>query len=257
MKTTPETALSTQATPWTLILSAQSMEANSVVRRECLERIFGHYRRTIIRFFRMFGFHDQEDREDLAQEFFLRFIEKDLLNRLDRERGSFRAYLKAVARRFVHDVRHREKGRHPLAGTQAFFPASGDAGMEEYPDPDLGAADVFDRQWARDTLELALAHFRHDCEERSLSHWLTVFERHTLPTENDAPRPTLAESAAFLNLTIKQVEAHLTRANACFRDHLRRVIRMTVATDAEVEGEMADLRTILSDGKGAWPSGRK
>lgn len=250
-----ETALSTQETPWTLILSAQDAEAGPAVRRECLERIFGRYRLTVIRYFRQLGFRDYEDRDDLVQEFFLRFIEKDLLGRLDPEKGRFRSYLKAVARRFVHDVRHREKGRHPLAGVTSPLSGPRRAGdpppdMDDYPDAHPGADDAFDRQWARDTLEKALEHFRRDCGERGLVHWLRVFERHTLPLAEGAPRPTLADTAAFLGQTAKQVENHLTRANACFREHVRKVVRMTVATDALAEAEMADLRRVLSGGGG-------
>ena len=228
----------------------QSAEVSPELRRECLERICDQYRLTIIRFFRQLGFRDYEDRDDLAQEFFLRFIEKDLLERLDPNRGRFRAYLKAVARRFAHDVRYREKGRHPLTGVPSLPSVGGmtdDAPLDpdEYPD-DVQAEDSFDRQWARDTLDAALANFRRDCAERGLEHWFTVFERHTLPMPLDAHRSTVAESATFLNLTPKQVENHLTRANACFRDHLHKVIRMTVASDEEAEGEMADLWRVLS-----------
>ena len=99
-------------------------------------------------------------------------------------------------------------------------------------------------------METALINFRHDCVERRLEHWATVFERHTLPMPQAAHRSTIAESATCLNLTPKQVENYITRANACFREHLRKVIRMTVASDAEVEGEMAVLRKILSDLEG-------
>ena len=239
-----------QLTPWTLILSAQKGDASPVLRRECLERLFRQYRLIIIRFFRQLGFSHYADRDDLAQEFFLRFIEKDLLEGLDPDKGCFRAYLKAVARRFAYDVRYREKGRHPLTGVPS-LPFAGEGGsdacinLEEYPDEDQ-AEDTFDRQWARSTLEVALANFRRDCVERDLEHWITVFERHTLPVPLDTHRSTVAESAAVLSLTPKQVENHITRANSCFRDHLRKVIRMTVANDTEVEEEMADLRRILS-----------
>ena len=106
--------LAAQTTPWTLILSAQKENASSVLRRECLDRLFRQYRLTIIRFFRQLGFSNYADRDDLTQEYFLRFIEKDLLERLDPNKGCFRAYLKAVARRFAYDVSYREKGQCSL-----------------------------------------------------------------------------------------------------------------------------------------------
>jgi hypothetical protein len=160
--------------------------------------------------------------------------------------------LKAVARRFVYDVRHREKGRHPLAGVPSAPPAPGSVNraqidLDECPDVDREANDVFDRQWARATLQIALTNFRRDCGERGLSHWATIFDRHTLPLAVNTPRPSLAESARLLGQTPKQTESCLTRANACFREHLRKVIRMSVGSDAEAEREMADLRLILSE----------
>ena len=245
--------LAAQMTPWTLILSAQKGDASPLVRRECLDRLFRQYHLTIIRFFRQLGFANYADRNDLAQEYFLRFIEKDLLEHVDPGKGCFRAYLKAIARRFAYDVRFREKGRHSLTGVSSLSSSGGgaDEGMDldEYPD-DNQAEDIFDRQWARSTLETALANFRRDCAERGLEHWATVFERHTLPVPHHANRSTVAESAEFLNLTPKQVENHITRANACFRDHLRKVVRMTVASDAEVEEEMMALRRVLSGNGG-------
>ena len=244
--------LAAQLTPWTLILSAQKGDASPALRRECLSRLFHQYRPAIICFFRQLGFNDYTDRDDLAQEFFLRFIEKDLLKRLDPNKGSLRAYLKVVARHFVYDVRYREKGRHaltgvpPLPSTKWVYYDDELIGSEVYSINGHEADDIFDRQWARNTLEVTLVNFRRDCVERGLEHWITVFERHTLPIPLNAHRATIAETATFLNMRPKQVENHLTRANTCFRDHLRKVIRMTVTSDAEVEGEMVDLRRILS-----------
>ena len=65
---------------------------------------------------------------------------------------------KAVARRFVYDVRYREKGRHTLTGVPS-LPSTKRGyndeliGPEGYPGNDQ-ADDIFDRQWARNTLEI-------------------------------------------------------------------------------------------------------
>lgn len=236
--------LSTQNTPWLLILSAQGPDADPAVRRECLDVLFTQYRKPIIRFFRRLGFTDPNDGDDMTQHLFVRIMEKNLIDRLDPAKGRFRSYIKAVARSVAHDVRRDRGKHHPLSALSSTPPAC----VSELPaiDHDGPNADL-NREWARATLDLALDTFRRECTEEGLTHWLTVFEQRTLPVSDESTRLSTAALAGQLNMDIKQVKNIVVRSNARFREHIRRTVRRTVRHESDVQAEIDKLYRYLSE----------
>ena len=241
-----DAAWSTQSTPWMLLLSAQGPDADPVLRRECLGTLYILYKKPISLFFRRLGFVHPEDREDLAQDLFVHLLEKDLIDHPNRRKGRFRSWLKAVARNIAIDARRQKAGRRPLA---AFAPAaraslredSAGAAFDEASNPEA----ELDRQWARETIEAALAAFRLECEQEGLGHWVAVFEQRNLPPPPGASRMSTAELAKRHGMTAKQVENAAARANSRFRRCLRQVVRRTVRSDDETEEELLELERIL------------
>ena len=224
--------LSTQLTPWTLILSAQGPEADPVLRRECLATLYILYHKPILKFFRRLGFADPDD---LTQDLFLRILEKNLIDYPDRERGRFRSWLKTVARNVARDVWRAHAKQRPPPDPEQPPPVDHDGPEAE-----------FDRLWARETLDAALAAFQRECGEEGLAHWVAIFQLRTLPLPAEVRRPSTEEVAAQQGMTVKQVENVVARANARFREHVRLAVRRTVNHDSEVDAEMADLRRLLS-----------
>lgn len=231
--------ISTIRTPWTDILAAQ--KGDPEVRVRCLTEIAEKYYGPIRAYIGALpGVNHPEIMDDLAQGFFQKFLEKEILDRLDRDMGQFRQFLKTAVRNYVKDETARA-GRdnpnspltrhHPLPAGEIIPPG------RQPPTPE----DEFNRRWARDLVNDAVAVFKADCFDHNKQHYFAVFERHVL-SPNVAGKTDYAATARALGISEKDVANHLHRARNRFKGVLREMIRATVKSDDEVEKELEDLR---------------
>ena len=182
------------------------------------------------------------DLDDLGQEFFRKFLEDELLNRLDRDRGRFRDFLFTAVRNFTRQQIH--KGKRPIPqGPLARLDR-----VEESPNkPDLKAVtpeEAFHRAWARQLMDDALTAFRAECADRNKPHYLAVFEELVLGT-GPTPKPNRAEVAERHNLTVKDVSNYLARSQKLFQRTLRDHIATTLSDptdDPAIDAELDALR---------------
>lgn len=84
------------STIWELV--RRSREGPSGDRRRALDDLFRQYYKPVFRFFQRALRVDDRNVEDLTQDFFTRFVEKDFLKNLELEK-SFRGFLKVACRR--------------------------------------------------------------------------------------------------------------------------------------------------------------
>lgn len=231
------------STPWTMIEAAQRPDAPPELRCHCLEALLTRYRDPVRDYFAHFGVTDPNDRDDLAQAFFLRFLEQDWLDRLDRSRGSLRGFLMAALRNFVLKERQRASRRHPESPLTRLVSSGHIAeslAVSSADDPDRN----FSREWARLLMVDAVAAFRADCQLHGLGHYFAVFERHDLHPDQFG-HPSYEATAQALGCSRRDVTNHLTRARKRFSKTLRACVRQTVATDEQAEEELAQLESLL------------
>lgn len=226
-------------TPWTAILAAQ--HGGSEVRARCLNEIAEKYYDPVRSYIGALpGVNHPEARDDLAQGFFLKFLEKELLHKLDREVGSFRQFLKTAVRNYVKDEAKRasrENPNSPLTRHQGL-----PAGEITVPDRDTPTPEEeFNRQWARDLMNDAVKAFKADCFDHNKQRYYVVFERHVLASEKFG-NPDYAATAGELGITEKEVSNNLHRSKRRFQALLRELVRAMVRSDEDVEKELADLR---------------
>src|SRR5437867_12326210 len=79
-------------THWSVVLAAG--DSASPQAADALEQLCRTYWYPLYAFIRRSD-HDEETAKDLTQSFFLRFLEKDYLKDVDRNRGRFRSFLLA------------------------------------------------------------------------------------------------------------------------------------------------------------------
>ena len=96
------------STAWSVVRAAQRSDCPEYVT--ALNRCIAAYWRPVYCFLRAHG-HPTHHAEDLTQEFFLRFCERDWIRRADPQRGRFRTFLLSVLKRFLSD---QGPGRSPL-----------------------------------------------------------------------------------------------------------------------------------------------
>lgn len=223
-------------TPWTDIINAQQ---NPALRAACLSRLAEKYREPVYMFIqRVLKVRQPDMADDLTQAFFLSFIENDRLDMLDRERGRLRGFLMTSVKRFVLD--EMKKGERKNAASPFCKFERLPAGDDVLPDRSSPTPEEeFNRRWARDLFDDAVVAFRRYCGDKGKQHYFQVFERHVLSEEAGAP--SYEETARELGISTKDVSNYLGRAKKKFQTILRELVRMTVANDDDVDGELRDL----------------
>lgn len=228
-------------TRWSVILNARNEDEG--LAREALEQLCRIYWFPLYAFTRRRGF-GPEDAQDLTQGFFEQIIEKNYIQRADRQRGKFRTFLLTAFDHFLADEWDRSH-RIKRGGGYTFASLDAATAEERYrlePTDRLDAAKLFERKWATTLLERALARleeiFSADDQKavfRELSPFLIGAER----------EETYAELAARLQTTEAAIKMSISRMRARYRAILREEILQTVSTPEEAEEEYAALKAAL------------
>ena len=91
-------------TQWSLVLAAGDREA--AAGNHALAELCRAYWRPLYTFVRRRGY-PEEEAKDLTQDFFVMLLERDVIARVDRERGRFRTFLLVTLRNFLADQHDR------------------------------------------------------------------------------------------------------------------------------------------------------
>ncbi len=233
-----QTAAGFQTTSWTLIDGARADRAG-------LEKLLRQYWSPVYAAVRRQGF-GTHDASDLTQEFMTQVvIGRDLVARADATRGRFRSFLKQSLRNFLIDhsrAKKRAEGDHPA------HLASGDekGGVPE-PAAAEGGADAFDREWAAAVIEVTLQRLEEACRDDDMEkHWQAFRLNVVGPTIRKSRALTMDDLAVAIGaMDGTQASNMLQTVKRRFKRLLREVVSETVSDPAEVEQELAILRTSL------------
>src|SRR5207244_7630605 len=131
--------------------------------REALAELCRGYWYPLYAYVRRHG-HPPEESQDLTQEFFTRFLEKDLLGLADRAKGKFRTFLLAACKHFLANERDRanaqKRGGGRLVLPLDFADAEHRYGQE--PADTLTPDVLFERRWALTLLDQVLTRLRDE-----------------------------------------------------------------------------------------------
>lgn len=187
---------------------------------------------------------------DLVQGFFARLVEKGGLQAEERERQRFRAFLLVAFQRFVAnraaDARALKRGGgRGVLSLEALALDREDAqardlaelGVEESPER------AFQRRWALQVMERALARLAEEQERAGRSAQFAALRPHLSPGE---PPPPHAEVAARLGSSEGAVKVALHRLRRRYGELVREEVAGTLADPREVEDELAALIDALA-----------
>ena len=229
-------------THWSVVLAAK--DKNSPQSQEALETLCRTYWYPLYVFARRQG-HQPPDAQDLTQEFFVRLLQKDYLDAVERERGRFRTFLIMAFKRFLANEWDRNRAQK-RGGGQTPMPLDPELAENRYQAEasiEMAADSAFDRHWAVTLLDQALARVRDEYERQGKRAEFEILRRFL--TVGKDPM-TYGTAAIQLGLSEAAVKMAVHRLRRRYRAMFREAIAQTVAAPADVEEEMRHLLHVLS-----------
>ena len=230
-------------TRWSLILSGAGSGSGDREIRQALAELCQIYWRPIFLFIARRGY-SREDAEDLTQDFFVRILKEDWLQKADPARGRFRSLLLKSLQNFLNDAVDRRNSRK-RGGDISFI--SWDSWIAEAP-PQLSLTDealrswpaerVFDASWAATTVQRALRGLCEECESKGRRRVFEVLSPYLSAERDDLSYATLATRLRVPERFVKKLIYHMRQR---YRVLLRDEVRQTVADPAEVDEELRHL----------------
>jgi RNA polymerase sigma factor (sigma-70 family) len=235
-------------TSWTLLERAREQSADGArARGDFAQR---YYRP--VEAFLLVLVQDGDQARELAQEFFARLIESGKpLEQAQREKGSFRNYLKRVLRNLVIDYYRRKRTENLLTHPDQ----ANDGAWENIDLPSFPAAEAaFHHAWVKVKLGEALTRVRDRCHTRKQEVHLHLFEARYL-SDTD-PAPSWEELGARYGMDQKAARERADTVARHFRLVLRGMLRNEVTamggrsshlTDEAIDDEIKALLSPLED----------
>ena len=221
------------ATQWTQL--AQATLHGGAVAADALASFCAAYRAPVMNYVLSRGLR-REDAEDAVQSFMIYLMEHSLLKRADRLRGRFRSFLLTSLRNFLSDRQARQDADR-RGGGAALKPLH--LVEEELADERPGAEVEFDRNWALNIMQRALA-----AVEAQRPPEVFAAIRAFLP--GSAAPPSYAEVSSETGMTEVSLRAEVSRVRASLRRLIRAEVARTVDSPAEVDEEMSWLFSVLT-----------
>jgi DNA-directed RNA polymerase specialized sigma24 family protein len=238
----PSGAWEFNTTQWSMVLLAGQTQAPQA--DAALENLCRTYWSPLYAYVRHQG-HSRPDAQDLTQEFFARLLGKKYLKLATRERGRFRSFLLKSLKHFL--VNEWERGRsQKRGGGQEVFSLDDEAAERNYlqqPSDQLAPESLYDKLWAMTLLERAMdrlgAHYAATGRQE-------LFDQLKPLLLSEGSRESYLKATAPLGLSEGAVKVAVHRLRQRFRELVRAEIAQTVATPAEVDGELRCLMAAIS-----------
>jgi len=228
-------------THWSVVLTAGT--ESSPVAQAALETLCRSYWYPLYAYVRRQG-NSPEDAQDLTQEFFARFLEKQIFRQARPERGRFRSFLLTSIKHFLVNEWHRATARK-RGGGHTLVPLDTVLAERLYsrePARDLAADKLYDRSWALALLEQVRARLRDEYAAEGRSDRFEIVERF-LPGEESGV--SYVEVARQLGMAEGTLKSDVHRFKQRYRQVLRAEIAHTVARPEDVDEELRHLLAVL------------
>ena len=181
------------------------------------------------------------DADDLTQRFFETVVLSGrLLTRADRQKGSFRPYLKQAIRNFLIDEHRREaRSVNPDIRPDALDDGWNAVAAEPTPGPD---AELL-RAWARSLVAMAVERLETICGENGQEQHFQLFV-HRYLDDPDHP-PSWRDVGAAFGLDEKIARSRADTAVRHFRVLLRNLIASDMGSEKGIDEEVQAVIAVL------------
>lgn len=229
-------------TRWSLILAAGAEDTAEA--RLALGALFETYWYPVYVYIRR-RTSDPDRAQDLAQDFFVRLLEKEFFSQAQPERGRFRSFLLASARHFLINEYHRESAQK-RGGGKALLSLDFKVAERRFalePVDRRSPESLFERQWALTLVETTLK--RLEDELRRFGNQERFERLKGFLTETSPDR--YADAAKDLEISEGAVKVAVHRLRRRFASLLREAVTETLESPEDVDHEIRHLFSILRE----------
>ena len=230
-----------KTTSWTVVLTAKN--AQRTASREALQVLCEVYWPPLYSYIRHKGY-SVENAKDLTQEFFATLLAKNYLIDVDPAKGRFRSFLLASLNHFLANERAKDltqkRGGRQVHVSLDFLEAE-----QRYiggPSHRLSPEAMFDAEWARTTIELALKKLEVEYTESGKSRLFSALKSCLSGAGTDL---TYKELAHRLGMSEGATKVAVHRLRKRYGARLRSAIADTVEDSEEVDEELKYLATVV------------
>ena len=230
------------ATHWSVVLAAG--QAESPQATAALEKLCRTYWYPLYVYVRRRG-HSPEDAQDLTQQFFALFLQKEYFRLADLRRGRFRTFLLHALEHFLVNEWKRAQRVKRGGGTPCLSLEADDAESRYAREPvtTLTPERAYEMRWARTLLEQVLAALQ---QEYIQSGHDRLFEALAEMLWGKDASVSYAQIGERLGMTEGAVGTAMHRLRQRYRERLRAEVAQTVAEPGEVDEELQYLLTVVS-----------
>jgi RNA polymerase sigma-70 factor (ECF subfamily) len=182
--------------------------------------------------------------EDLTQEFFTRFLEKDFLAAVGPEKGKFRAFLLACCKHFLANRRDYQRALK-RGGGQTIISIDRTAAEQRYrlePADTLTPERLFQRRWALTLLDQVLDRLQGEFEKAGKGPLYEHLKGALLGEHAALSYPEIGKA---VNLSEAAVKKAAQRLRQRYRELLREHLAALVDSPEAVEEEVRELFAAL------------
>jgi DNA-directed RNA polymerase specialized sigma24 family protein len=230
-------------TNWSVVLAA--IQSDPAVATAAFERLCQRYWYPIYAFLRQRG-HDTHSAEDLTQGFFHVVLERQTLQRVEREKGRFRTFILTALTNFLHNERDKVQtlkrgGGHQIVSLDGEFAESiyaVEARNGETPET------LFERRWAIILVRRVLEELRLEYVQRKNG---ALFDALQLFFTGEPTATDYGRIAIDLSMEPDTVKVALHRARRRFGEVLRHEVAHTVARPEDIESELRHLLSAIAE----------
>lgn len=232
-----------QTTHWSVILKVGT---NSEETQVALKSLCENYWYPLYAFVRRAG-KSKEEAEDLTQEFFHRFLERDALKAANPDRGRFRTFLIASLKNFLTNE-WKASQRLKRGGGREILSWEGLNAEDRFasePRVTGSLEEAFDQQWAQTVVSNAMVKVKKDFDRDEMKERFDVL---SVFLKGDRGGVSYAEAGEQLGLAESAVKSAIFRMRQRYGQAIREEVANTVESEDQIEGEIDYLIGIFNQG---------
>lgn len=227
-------------TQWSQVLAARDGSESEM--HEALESLCQAYWYPIYAYVRRRG-HEPDEAADLTQGFFAQVLDKRLLDSVDQEKGSFRAFLVASLRNYLSHERDKAQALKRGGGISnlSLDTAIAEGRYRREPVETSTPESIFERRWALTLMERAMGRLEDESKHDGGDH----FERLRPYLTGSRPSVPYQELAGELGKTEGAIKTSVYRLRQRYGHLLREEVAATLADPSRVDEELRHLLAAL------------